>query len=243
MASEAKILAYIDALETWVLDSEVICALIQIPLLERKLLATRGYIRFMDVKHMKVWEHWAWSASEIKDWYASDAYKTASRIIDDINRTFKKVNDGYHLYVVKQVRSVEKQIKKWHESDQVLRLGQALRMKVSNHLDSGGYSNTPNQAETQRFRAFLAQTSVSESLLVATPGLSDHGHGNAFDMAVYDKHSKKMAGTSHAWVSTWDGPHGWNAKLQSAVQKSGEGRFTGPLKVPYEPWHYEYDYK
>jgi len=49
-------------------------------------------------------------------------------------------------------------------------------------------------------------------------------------------------GAGHSWVSTWDGPHAWNTKLQSAVQKSGKGRFTGPLKVPYEPWHYEYDY-
>jgi hypothetical protein len=75
---------------------------------------------------------------------------------------------------------------------------------------------------------------------LAAPGLSDHGHANAFDFVVLEDGGKEMAMASSAWVTTWEGPHDWTTKLKAAVDSAGEGRFDGPLKSPKEPWHYGY---
>lgn len=243
MASNAKILQYLDELENWVLDSECIVALISVPRLERKLLAARQYIRFTDVQKKKIWESWAWSDAEIEQWYKSDAFKRASGLIDAVKAKFKSANKGYKLRVSKKVRTVERQIHYWNISDQVLRLGMELKEKVSKEIDKSGYAETAGQADAEKLRKYLANVSVSEKLLLAVPGLSDHGHGNAYDFVVEETSSgKTMAGASGAWISTWDGPHGWTQKLKDAVLAAGEGNFKGPLASPYEPWHYEYKY-
>jgi hypothetical protein len=117
-----------------------------------------------------------------------------------------------------------------------------VRSKLSAFIDREGLSSSPGAAEAQIVRSYIAKIDIGEKLLVATPGLSDHGHGNAFDTQVFGDDHKKMAGIGACWVSTWDGPHQWKSKLKDAVMKSGEGRFQGPLSSPYEPWHYEYDY-
>ncbi|MFO0946285.1 MAG: hypothetical protein U1D30_10110 [Planctomycetota bacterium] len=242
MASDAKILQYLDELENWVLDSECIVALIGIARLERKLLAARQYVRYTDVSKKKIWENWAWSDSQIEEWYKSDAYKKASKLIDNIKAKFNATNTGYKLLVSKKVRTLEEQLYLWRISDQVLSLGIELKEKVSKEIDKSGYSETAGKDDAEKFRKFLAKVSLKSKLMLAAPGLSDHGHGNAYDFVIEDKSGKRMASASGAWISTWDGPHGWTQKLKDAVNAAGEGRFKGPLASPYEPWHYEYNY-
>lgn len=241
MASDAKILQYIDELENWVLDSECIIALINIPRLDRKLLAVRQYIRYTDVKKKKIWESWAWSDSEIEEWYKSDAYKKASKLIDAIKSKFNASNSGYRLKVSKKVRTLEQQIYLWNISDQVLSLGMDLKTKVSKEIDKSGYSATAGRDDAEKLRKYLAQVQLKSKLMLAVPGLSDHGHGNAYDFVIEDTSGKRMAGAAGSWISTWDWPNGWTKKLKDAVDAAGDGRFKGPLKSPYEPWHYEYD--
>lgn len=240
MASNSKILQYIDALEIWVLDSECISTMINIPRLERKLLAARQYVRFTDVKKQKIWENWAWSKEEIEAWYKSDAYKQASGLIDDIKSKFRATNSGYKLRVSKKVRSLERQLKYWHDSSQVLTLGMELKDKVSREIDKPGYAEVAGKEDAEKFRKYLAGVSLSSKLMIAVPGLSDHGHGNAYDFVVEETGGKTMAAASGAWISTWDGPHGWTKKLKDAIEAAGKGHFDGPLSSPYEPWHYEY---
>jgi hypothetical protein len=240
MASNEKILQYIDELENWVLDSESIVALIGIPRLERKLLAVRQYIRYTDVQKKKIWESWAWSDAQIEAWYKSDGYKQASRLIDAVKAKFKANNTGYRLRVSKKVRTLEKQIHYWNISDQVLSLGMELKDKVSKEIDKTGYNAVAGKEDAERLRKYLAGVTLKSKLMLAVPGLSDHGHGNAFDFVVEDTSGKTMAGASGAWVSTWDGPHGWTKKLKDAIAAAGENHFDGPLASPYEPWHYEY---
>jgi len=240
MASDAKMLQYLDALENWVLESESIVALIGIPRLERKLLAARQYIRFTDVRKKKIWESWAWSDAEIEAWYKSDGYKKASQLIDAIKSKFKASNSGYKLRVSKKVRTLEKQIHYWNISDQVLSLGMELKNKISKEIDKPGYAEIAGKEEAEKLRKFLANVSLKSKLMLAVPGLSDHGHGNAYDFVVTETGGKTMAAASGAWVSTWDGPHGWTKKLKDAIEAAGDGHFDGPLSSPYEPWHYEY---
>jgi hypothetical protein len=240
MATEAKILSYLDGLMNWVLDSEVIVMLISMPRLERSLLAARQYIRFM-ATGKKVWEHWSWSAEQEAAWYKSAEYKQASNLIDDINRTFQASNTGYKLRINKTLRNEQEQLNAWLSSKDILRLGGELKNKIAKELDGAGYADTPGQAEAEKFRAYLAKVSLSEKIMLAPPGLSDHGHGGAYDFVVLEKTTDKMmASTGKSWVSTWDGPHGWTGKLKTAIEASGQGHFKGPLATPYEPWHYEY---
>lgn len=242
MASTEKILRYVDALQWYVLDPQVISAVMQLDELERKLLAIRGYIRYVDVKHKSIRDNWAWNDAQRDEWYASEAYAQACGLLDDIARTFRKANDGFRLEQKRKVRTVQMQIDNWKDSKQVLRLGGDLKAKISSRLNRDEYSDYPGGEEAQLLRSYIAATSLGEDLYVATPGLSDHGHGNAFDMEVMDTKGKMMAASHAAWISTWDGPHRWTAKLKDAVEKSGGGRFKGPLKSPYEPWHYVYDH-
>jgi len=239
MATDAKILTYIDALENWVLDSECIVVLMSIPRMEQALLAARQYIRYMKT-HRNVWESWAWNDAQIEQWYKSDGFKQASRLIDNINTKFQSANSGYRLRVKKTVRTVETQIQYWRDSDQTLRIGIQLRDKLAKELDQSGYTDTPGKTEAETLQKYLANVHLSEKIMVAVPGLSDHGHGNAYDLVVEDTKGTTMAGASASWKSTWDGPHGWTAKLKTAVEAAGEGHFKGPLQSPYEPWHYEY---
>lgn len=242
MASREKILRYVEALQWYVLDPMVISAVMQIENLDRKLLAIRGYIRYVDVKHKCIRDNWAWNDAQKAEWYASAAYAQACGLLDDIARTFRRANDGFRLEQKRQVRTVEMQVDNWRFSKQVLRLGGELRAKISQRLDRDEYSDYPGGNEAHLLREYIAGTSVSEQLYVATPGLSDHGHGNAFDTEVLSTKGKMMAACHAAWISTWDGPHRWTEKLYDAVMMSGGGRFKGPLKAPYEPWHYEYDH-
>jgi hypothetical protein len=49
-----------------------------------------------------------------------------------------------------------------------------------------------------------------------------------------------IAGTTSSTIpSNWERP-GWTARLSEAVVAVSH-RFDGPLKEPYEPWHYNYD--
>lgn len=87
-----------------------------------------------------------------------------------------------------------------------------------------------------RFRRFLKRSSPG-SITVATPGLSDHGHGNAIDFIVETKSGKVIASAVAADVKrVWD-DGGWTKRLKRATIDSAS-KFEGPLASPYEPWHY-----
>ena len=60
----------------------------------------------------------------------------------------------------------------------------------------------------------------------------------AFDFQV-KRGEETVAGTdSKNSIASWD-KKGWTEKLRAAVQ-AASSKFSGPLKMPYEPWHYEY---
>ncbi len=104
-------------------------------------------------------------------------------------------------------------------------------------LGAAAYGNTlARNAAIDRFIEWLAkQTTGKPSVTVATPGLSNHGVGQAIDFQVH-KGSVKLAGASNPdhWRTS-----GWADRLADAVRPSAY--FSGPLRVPDEPWHWTFD--
>ena len=71
------------------------------------------------------------------------------------------------------------------------------------------------------------------------PGLSPHGQMNAVDFHVY-RGEQEIATPDSATIETVWTAQGWGDRLARAVRESG-ARFSGPLEVPREPWHYRCD--
>jgi hypothetical protein len=89
----------------------------------------------------------------------------------------------------------------------------------------------------ERFADWLAaQRTGAPSVTVATPGLSNHGVGQAVDFQVHERGAGRVAGASNPghWRSS-----GWAERLADAVRPSAH--FDGPLRVPDEPWHWTFD--
>jgi hypothetical protein len=68
----------------------------------------------------------------------------------------------------------------------------------------------------------------------AAPGTSDHGQVKAVDFVVMQG-SRLVAGTSRSTIAAqWTAP-GWAQRL---VEATAGTRLRGPLRHPYEPWHW-----
>ena len=94
-------------------------------------------------------------------------------------------------------------------------------------------------AGIERFVTWLAsQRTGGPSPTVATPGLSNHGVGQAIDFVIVNGAGDRVLGASNpgAWR---DPPDNWARRLADAVRPSTH--FTGPLRVPDEPWHWTFD--
>jgi hypothetical protein len=85
------------------------------------------------------------------------------------------------------------------------------------------------------FRRFIQQNGLVPSPTNATPGLSRHGTGKAIDFVIYQGGAIVLTtGDPGRWQAT-----GMDRSLQNAIAASGPN-FDGPLRVPDEPWHYNY---
>ncbi len=92
-------------------------------------------------------------------------------------------------------------------------------------------------AAIERFARWLAIPRFwSPKLTVATPGLSDHGLGQAIDFQIHQRGAGQILGASSA---AWWRSSGWATKLADAVGPSRH--FAGPLRSPDEPWHWTFD--
>ena len=206
--------------------------LLLIPDEGRRLLATRAYLRNRD----SLAERWSWSADEIAAYQRSDEHRTALAEIAGITARFEQLNPGYTLYVNSQVRSLNTQIERWNENPTVGRAASQLSHAARGECSNNAYRHLGAQAAV-RFAAFLQSWRPAANPTLAAPGLSRHGQGRAFDFQI-QQGSALIAGTDTASIGRWD-QAGWTQKLNDAVT-SASARFSGPLRSPREPWHYEY---
>ena len=193
---------------------------------DRQLLALRSYLRNRETLTLR----WSWSDEEIASYQRSVEYRAVLSELKKITARFEALNPGYTLYVNSQVRSLDLQIRRWNENESVGTAGRELGKAVRRELRNDS---------CDALRGFLLNWWPARPPTLAAPGLSKHGQARAFDFQV-KRGERIVAGTDTSRsVAVWD-KKGWTGKVMTAVQSASE-KFSGPLRIPYEPWHYEYD--
>jgi hypothetical protein len=210
------------------LDARAVDTLHRIRGADRQLLALRAYLRAGD----SLAARWSWSQEQLTGYPATPEGQAAAADIDAVVAAFAKTNPGYHLQVNRQPRSLEVQLAHWNDNASVAAVAKTLAEYLDRRL---GRSAAPSTLE---LRSALVQWTPDTAAALAAPGLSAHGQGRAFDFAVAHN-GQVVAGLEAASAHLrWD-QAGWTQKLQAAVAASGKP-FVGPLRSPYEPWHYAY---
>lgn len=207
-------------------------ALRQVDGMPRKLLASRSYLRAGDGLHYR----WSWTEAQIEQRMNSAHHRRLLTETAAVRERFERDNPGYTLYANMRPRSLELQLERWNSNAGVARVAQALHKAALAEVAKPYYRTCKDAQCAQRLGEFLAQWTPPFAAPLAAPGLSSHGQSRAIDFQVMHK-GKVVASTVVATARKhWDAP-GWTHKLQAAVAGSS---FIGPLKAPYEPWHYDY---
>jgi hypothetical protein len=207
-------------------------ALQQIPDLDRRLLALRGYVKAGAKLHAR----WSWTREEIERYSKSDEYSQLLQDLRKVRTSFEQKNPGFTLYANTEVRSLDTQIERWNSNVRVGATARNLRTAAENAL--ADLAPKPDRASLDRFAEVLSKWRPSPVSPLAAPGLSMHGRMRAIDFQVMRNKQIVAATELGAVKREWDAP-GWTDKLKHAVVDAGE-RFKGPLQSPDEPWHYEY---
>ncbi len=195
----------------------------------RELLALRAYLRAGD----SLAERWSWTDKQIAAYPASDEGRAAAADIASVERSFERANAGFGLQANHKPRSLEIQIARWNENQQVGAVAAQLESALSHE-----FVDAPDPPDAGRLRDALMGWRPSVAAPLAAPGLSPHGQGRAFDFQI-EHDGKVIASCEVATVRRqWD-EAGWTLRLHAAVVASGRP-FAGPLQSPYEPWHYAY---
>lgn len=198
----------------------------------RQLLAARGYLR----AQRDLPSRWSWSAEEIRAYEGTQEYRDLQSAIALVRARFEADNPGYSLYANTQARGLDQQLQRWNANASVGAIAGRLHHAAIRELGARSYPARPDAAAVQRFAQFLRQWRPSPAAPLAAPGLSLHGRSRAIDFQIMHD-GRIIAPTEIAKVaSIWERP-GWAGKLEAAVRETG---FTGPLRSPNEPWHYEY---
>jgi hypothetical protein len=193
----------------------------------RRLLALRAYLRAKDALTAR----WSWTQEQIDAFEKSPQHARMLAEIDKVTAHFEKRNRGYTLYVNTQVRSLDLQLQRWNENPRVGRL--------ADELYAAARARLKQTADATGFAAYLVEWFPSTAAPLAAPGLSAHGQLRAIDFQVYANGRGVVAGPDTPTIAhVWNG-QGWAGRLAQAVDEASD-RFHGPLRMPDEPWHFEY---
>jgi hypothetical protein len=211
------------------LDARARAALDQIQGAERRLLALRAYLRSGD----SLAERWTWSDQRLSSYASTSEGRAAAADLDAVSAVFARENPGYALQVNRVLRSFQQQLERWNGNPGVAQVAITLQQALRSQF---GNTEAPDSAVLRRA---LIDWRPGTAAPLAAPGLSPHGQGRAFDFQVYSR-ERLIAGTSVSSAPRdWDAA-GWTSRLRRAVNDSGRP-FVGPLRSPYEPWHYAYE--
>ena len=105
-------------------------------------------------------------------------------------------------------------------------------------LESSGYPTPPNLEAANRLSRVIRFAKVFPEPSSAAPGTSDHGQARAVDFIV-KRGATVIATTETAQIPTVWKAGGWERRLIDATRGT---RLVGPLKHPYEPWHWRLDH-
>jgi hypothetical protein len=199
----------------------------------RRLLATRSYLRAGEDLRAR----WSWSAEEIRAHTQSAEHRALIDETAAVRRRFEAQNPGYTLYANTEARSLELQVSRYNSNKSVGRAANQLRKSALAEVFRPEYNSPAESESVERFKKFLTGWRPPTAAALAAPGISRHGQLRAIDFQIM-KNGAIVAPTETASVKrNWDAP-GWTEKLQAAMSGT---KFRGPLRSPYEPWHYEFD--
>lgn len=220
---------------------EIFEVLHKIPRSDRKLLAIWAYKRFAHKKDIR--KYWTWDSDRIRQYETTDEHKPVDAAVAAVRKEFTAIRDGYKLTGSPDPRPLSKQIDYWNTRDGVGEIATSLESKLLFELRKDGYTEDDDGYE--KFCNLLAVRwagGVIQEPKNAAPGLSAHGQMRAIDFHVH-KNGAVVAGSGGA--SNWRA-QGFAEDLKKAVGRvnSQYGRevFSGPLKSPDEPWHYNYNW-
>ncbi len=210
-------------------------ALLQVPDLGRRLLALRSYARF----RTPLVKRWSWTEKQIAAYQDSAEQQALLAEVGEIAAHFAEANPGYEIYARTQVRSLDLQIKRWNVNESVGAGGDEI---LKAWREKFGHQETAAEKPASKaFWRWIKSFRPSRRARLAAPGLSRHGRARAIDFQI-KKDGKIYAGTgSRAVKEIWRAEK-WEEKLKASITAAGPS-FSGPLKAPDEPWHYDYDPK
>jgi hypothetical protein len=207
-------------------------ALAQIPDPGRKLLALRSYLRYgSDIS-----ERWSWTDAEIKAFHGSREQQVLLAEIAAVNAHFTTANPGFEIYVHGTVRSLDEQVAKWNANESVGLVADEIFDAYTTAF--GKDLLQAAQPELERLAIWLRGYQPTRRANLAAPGLTLHGRANAIDFQIM-KDGRIYAGANGKQVEGVWRAEGWDEKLKASMDAAGPS-FSGPLKNPDEPWHYDY---
>lgn len=232
---ETKLDRYMD-LAAKKLDRRMQRALSHIPGDGRRLLALKYYAR----RPGDLDSRWALNANQMSKHHGSKQHRQAVASVEAIKLRFARDNPGYRLKVTVDPRSLEEQIELWNTTASTEQAGRSILASAEDALTSdAAWPSDPTAKDVTRFAQLLASTSTTRTPTVAAPGFSRHGTGRAFDFIVCKGVEIVAGATSGSVATAWD-KAGWTTKVKEAIAEVCPN-FVGPLRSPYEPWHYDYD--
>jgi hypothetical protein len=232
-AAEDAISAHLAAVRG-ALDPRAASALERIEGTGRQLLAARSYLRAGE----GLAERWSWSDAEFVTWQNSPAQSALDAAVARVRAAFESANPGYTLHVNPEIRSLEIQLERWNTNESIAAAAFALRETAATMIQAQGFPAPGSPLAHAAFGDFLRAFVPSPTPPLAAPGLSAHGQMRAVDFVI-TQGDRVVAGPQTAEIpAIWIG-QGWAGRLNAAVLASG-APFTGPLRIPDEPWHYDY---
>ncbi len=199
----------------------------------RKLLALRSYVRYGP----KIVDRWSWTDEQIKASQGSPEQQALLAAIAAVNEHFKAANPGYEIYVHGTVRSLDEQLAKWNSNASV---GEgAAEILAAHRAEFGEDGLQPDRIDEKKLGAWLRGFQPSKRANLGAPGLTLHGRAHAIDFQVM-KDGQIYAGANSKHVDSVWRAEGWDDKLKASMTAAGPS-FSGPLKNPDEPWHYDYN--
>lgn len=198
-----------------------------------RLLALRRYLRIQDNDRVELRSIWSWTEEQVRE---SLRNGTARDLMDEAARVqavFAADNPGYTL-TVSPPRSLARQARLWATSDSARLAGAGLLRAACRKLDEKEFDLPPPHPRLEQFAVWVRERAVVPEPGNAAPGTSDHGQMSAVDFIVM-RGREVVAGTSRSSIpEAWTAP-GWARRLAAATAGT---RLRGPLRTPYEPWHW-----
>jgi hypothetical protein len=198
-----------------------------------RALALRRYLRMQNRQGINIHSRWAWTPEQAKELSGTGKAKLLMEQAAKAQEAFLKSNPGYSL-AVSPLRSVERQVELWNGNLSVNAAATQLFGLVLQKLDEADFELPATHVKVEKFATWLQNREVSPEPTSAAPGTSDHGQLRAVDFVVV-RGRAVIAGTKTARIHAEWTATGWDKKLAEATTNT---KLVGPLKHPYEPWHW-----